>query len=276
MRLRPRATRLPSRKDGCRNGDCARLHGLSACGCFTPQAVPGCGLCCTSVGGTCYRCRCQPLQQAWDLSAHRVSCVPLLPAPRRPAETNKIEAAKFGTIHSLARMLEAAEAPLMQEAAAAALGNLAANSSEAQALIASAGGQRGRASASRPVALAGRASACRLAGVLLCSPRSVLLGLLAKACCGVGRPAFCWACLQTQHKHLSATASQAPSPCLLVCCAAALLRPSSMPHAPSATSVRGLLACFGVKSDRKGGAGAGRSRADHALARAACRPHVFP
>ncbi|KAL4439178.1 hypothetical protein ABPG77_004080 [Micractinium sp. CCAP 211/92] len=54
-------------------------------------------------------------------------------------EANKIEAAKFGTIHSLARMLEVPEAPLMQEAAASALGNLAANSSEAQALIASAG-----------------------------------------------------------------------------------------------------------------------------------------
>ncbi|PSC69879.1 U-box domain-containing 4 [Micractinium conductrix] len=54
-------------------------------------------------------------------------------------EANKIEAAKFGTIHSLARMLEQPEAPLMQEAAAGALANLAANSSEAQALIASAG-----------------------------------------------------------------------------------------------------------------------------------------
>jgi hypothetical protein len=36
-------------------------------------------------------------------------------------------------------MLEAREAPLLQEAAAAALANLAANSGEAQSLIASAG-----------------------------------------------------------------------------------------------------------------------------------------
>lgn len=67
----------------------------------------------------------------------------LLPC-RRATEANKIEAAKFGTIHSLARMLEAPEAPLMQEAAAAALANLAANSGEAQALIASAGGAAAR------------------------------------------------------------------------------------------------------------------------------------
>lgn len=54
-------------------------------------------------------------------------------------EPNKIEAARFGAIHSLARMLQAREAPAAQEAAAAALGNLAANSAEAQSLIASAG-----------------------------------------------------------------------------------------------------------------------------------------
>lgn len=83
--------------------------------------------------------------------ANRACCPPSLPAAPLPhplspchAEANKIDAARFGAIHSLARMLEAREAPAAQEAAAAALGNLAANSAEAQSLIASAGGHWGR------------------------------------------------------------------------------------------------------------------------------------
>jgi len=79
---------------------------------------------------------CLPHNHNAHLPTRLSPCYPL----HDYVEANKIEAAKFGTIHSLARMLEQPEAPVMQEAAAAALGNLAANSSEAQALIASAGG----------------------------------------------------------------------------------------------------------------------------------------
>lgn len=52
---------------------------------------------------------------------------------------NKLEAVKFGAVHSLVRMLEPGDSELSREAAAAALGNMAANSEEAQALIAEAG-----------------------------------------------------------------------------------------------------------------------------------------
>jgi hypothetical protein len=85
-------------------------------------------------GGAQYRTQLSPPGPPHTASA--ASAHPL----HAPAEANKIEAAKFGAIHCLARMLEAAEAPAAQEAAAAALANLAANSSEAQSLIASAGG----------------------------------------------------------------------------------------------------------------------------------------